>query len=89
MTTCVPIKELKDTAKFSAMVEESEEPITVTKNGYGAFVVMRLDEYDRLQEQAAESQLMARIALAQNEYDEGRFVEGFDFFDEMVVKYGL
>ena len=50
---------------------------------------MRLDEYDRLQEQAAESQLMARIALAQNEYDEGRFVEGFDFFDEMAVKYGL
>ena len=36
MTTCVPIKELKDTVKFSAMGEESEEPIAVTKNGYGA-----------------------------------------------------
>lgn len=89
MTTCVPIKELKDTAKFSAMVEESQEPITVTKNGYGAFVVMRLDDYDKMQEQVAESQLMARIALAEKEYKEGRYTEGATFFGEMAEKYGL
>lgn len=45
MTTCVPIRDMKNTAAFTALVESSEEPITVTKNGYDTFVVMKASDY--------------------------------------------
>ena len=35
MATIIPIRDLKDTAKVSKMCHESEEPIYITKNGYG------------------------------------------------------
>ena len=41
MPKCVPIKDIRDTAAFSELVEKSPEPITVTKNGYDQFVVIR------------------------------------------------
>ena len=41
MPTAVPIRDLKNTAAFARLVDESPEPITVTKNGYDKFVAMR------------------------------------------------
>ena len=35
MSVCVPIRDLKDTAKFSNLIE-SENEVIVTKNGYTA-----------------------------------------------------
>ena len=35
MPTCVPVRDMKDTAAFTALVE-SERDVTVTKNGYEA-----------------------------------------------------
>lgn len=48
MPVCVPIKDMRDTAKFSELVESTPGPITVTKNGYSKFVVMRSVDYDRM-----------------------------------------
>ena len=45
MATCVPIKDMRDTAQFLKLVQESDEPITVTKNGYSELVVMRAEDY--------------------------------------------
>ena len=35
MPICVPVRDMKDTATFTALVE-SERDVTVTKNGYEA-----------------------------------------------------
>jgi hypothetical protein len=51
MATCIPIKDLKDTAKFSKLVHSHAEPITITKNGYDDMVVMTSDYYDFLSSQ--------------------------------------
>ncbi len=40
MALCVPVREMKDTAKFLSVVEGSKEPVTVTRNGRDALVVM-------------------------------------------------
>ena len=92
MPVCVPIKDLKDTAKFAKLVEESSGPITVTKNGYDAFVVMRSADYDRLassHEEEAKQKLLARMAIAERELAEGRFVDGPTAMAELRAKYGL
>ncbi len=46
MPQIVPIKDLRDTNKFSELVQASREPIFVTKNGYGSMVVMSMETYN-------------------------------------------
>lgn len=46
MSQIIPIKELKNTAEISDMCHKSEEPIYVTKNGYGNMVIMSMENYE-------------------------------------------
>ena len=39
MPQIIPIKELKNTSEISEKVHASEEPIFVTRNGYGDMVI--------------------------------------------------
>ncbi len=92
MPICVPIKDMKDTAKFARLVEEANGPVTVTKNGYDAFVVMRSADYDRLvnrDEEAAKQKLLDRIAIAEQEIAEGKFVDYDASMKQLRAKYGL
>ena len=89
MATCVPIRDMKDTAAFSRLVRESEEPITVTKNGYSEFVVMRSDDYDLLREEVAKARLMRVLADADRAYERGDFGDGPSFVAGLRQKYGL
>lgn len=41
MPQIIPIKDLKDTSKISEMCRNSNEPVFITKNGYGDMVMMR------------------------------------------------
>ena len=40
MPQIIPIKELKNTSEISEMCHRTEEPIYITKNGYGDMVIM-------------------------------------------------
>ena len=46
MPQIIPIMELKNTAEISDMCHKSEEPIYVTKNGYGNMVIMSMENYE-------------------------------------------
>lgn len=89
MAFCVPIKDMKDTAAFSRTVEESFGPVTVTKNGYDAFVVMKSADYQALQEELAKARLLARIAQAEHEYAMDEHAAGEEFISAMRAKYDL
>lgn len=43
-----PITELRNTNKISELCHSIEEPIFMTKNGYGDLVVMSLETYDNI-----------------------------------------
>lgn len=47
MPQIIPIKDLKDTAAISEMCSNSNEPIFVTKNGYGEMVIMSISLYEQ------------------------------------------
>lgn len=89
MPVCVPIKEMRDTSRFAELVENSVGPVTVTKNGYGKFVVMRSDDYDELEAQAAKADLMARMAAAERERAEGTSFDALEVIGDLRTKYGL
>ncbi len=44
MPQIIPIRDLKNTSEISAMCHSSNEPVFITKNGYGDMVVMSMDE---------------------------------------------
>lgn len=48
MTRIIPIKDLRNTTEISELVKEENEPIYVTKNGYGDMVIMSIETYDNL-----------------------------------------
>ena len=43
MPQIIPIKDLKDTTNVSALCHRTDEPIYVTKNGYGDMVLMSME----------------------------------------------
>lgn len=89
MATCVPIRDMKDTARFTALIERSPEPVTVTRNGYDAFVVMRSEDYETMRQEVAKAQLLSRMAVAEAEYTAGDYVDGAAFTQSLREHYGL
>ena len=86
MPQIVPIKELKNTATISKLVEESKEPIFITKNGYGTMVMMSMDVYER---EFARNQAIEMINESLREMKEtGEYHDGPTFIQEMKAKYG-
>ena len=89
MAICVPVKEMKDTAAFARLVDDASGPITVTRNGYDVFVVMRSEDYEAMQEEIAKTKLLARIAQAENEYATAAYSDGRQVLSEIREKHGL
>lgn len=89
MPKCVPIKDLRDTAAFSELVEKSPEPITVTKNGYDQFVVIRSRDYDELRDLQAKARIMERMLVAERERAAGAHTDAKEAIDSLRSRYGL
>lgn len=89
LPTCVPIRDMKNTAAFAALVEEAPAPITVTRNGYDAFVVMRSEEYEAMQMELARARLLSRVSKAEAEYSDGGYADGKEFTEKVRGEYGL
>jgi len=47
MPQIIPIRDLKNTSEISEMCKKTNEPIFVTKNGYGDMVIMSMDTYEK------------------------------------------
>jgi hypothetical protein len=47
MPQIIPIKDLKDTAAVSELCHKMEEPVFVTKNGYGDMVLMSMELFEK------------------------------------------
>ena len=42
-----PIKDLRNTNEISELCHKNNEPVFITKNGYGDLVVMSIETYER------------------------------------------
>ena len=47
MPQIVPIRDLKNTTNISALCHESDEPVFITKNGYGDMVIMSMETFEK------------------------------------------
>ncbi|MDL2220320.1 type II toxin-antitoxin system Phd/YefM family antitoxin [Eubacteriales bacterium OttesenSCG-928-N14] len=47
MPHIIPIRDLKNTAELSELCRSTNEPVFVTKNGYGEMVIMSMETYEQ------------------------------------------
>ena len=86
MPQIIPIKDLKNTSEISDMCHKTEEPIYVTKNGYGDMVIMSMEAYER---QQVMNEVYAKLATAEAQHEVGMGRPLADILSETSEKYGL
>ena len=82
----IPIKELKNTSEISDMCHKVEEPIYVTKNGYGDMVIMSLETYETTVQQ---STMYRDIEISERQIEAGQVQNARTAIKDMRAKYGL
>lgn len=86
MAIIVPIKEMKDTNKFSAFCAKQKEPVYVTKNGYGDLVVMSMDYYENVIENFV---MRKKILAGIDDVKKGKVQDGEKAMQKLKKKYGF
>ena len=86
MPQIIPIRDLKKTAEISDMCHNSEEPIYITKNGYGDMVIMSMETYEKNMRKYLKYK---DIEVSEKEIEEGKVKEAKSALQGMRAKYGI
>ena len=86
MPQIIPIKDLKNTSEISDMCHRAEEPIYITKNGYGDMVIMSMEIYESAMKQLA---MYRDIEISEKQIEAGQVKDARTALRETRAKYGL
>ena len=86
MPQIIPIKELKNTSKISDLCHEVDEPVYVTKNGYGDMVIMSMDAFENLSKRL---KMYQSLMTSEQEIKEGKTHDARTSLSTVKEKYGL
>lgn len=84
MPQIIPIKDLKNTAEISEMVHAAEEPIYVTKNGYGDMVIMSVEMYEDTMKRL---NMYREIELSERQIELGKTKDARKSLEKLREKY--
>lgn len=80
-----PITDLRNTNEISELCHKQQEPIFITKNGYGDLVVMSIDTYER---QMGLVEVYKKLAEAEAQVVQGlSLLDGEEVFRKLRLKY--
>lgn len=86
MPQIIPIKDLKNTSEISELCNKSEEPIYVTKNGYGDMVIMSMAVYENTMRQL---NMYRELELSEQQIAEGKTKDARCSLTAMRERYGI
>lgn len=86
MPQIIPIKDLKNTSEISELCNKSEEPIYVTKNGYGDMVIMSMAVYENIMRQL---NMYRELELSEQQIAEGKTKDARHSLTAMRERYGI
>jgi len=86
MPKIIPIRDLKKTSEISQMCHASDEPIFVTKNGYGDMVIMSMKMYE---EKMFMSDVYRKLSAAEEQLAEGKILDGDASLKSIREKYNV
>lgn len=84
MPRIIPIRDMRDTTKISEMCNATNEPIFITKNGYGDMVVMSMATYEQ---QLARVDMYTRIMEGKAQADRGELLDDPAALAQLRGKY--
>ena len=80
-----PIRDLMNTNEISEICHKNQEPIFITKNGYGDLVIMSIETYER---QLALLEVYKKLIEAETQIAEGvELIDGKEVFQKLRSKY--
>ena len=80
-----PITDLRNTNEISEICHKQNEPIFITKNGYGDLVIMSIETYER---QLALVEVYKKLAEAETQLAQGvPLLDGEEIFKKLRDKY--
>ena len=86
MPQIMPIKDLKDTAYISEICHKENEPIFITKNGYGDMVLMSIELFEAMQKKWS---MYNDIELSEQQIREGKTKGARKALAAVREKYGV
>lgn len=86
MPSIVPIRDLKNTTAISQLCHEENEPIFVTKNGYGDIVIMSMETYEK---NLFLSNVYGKLEEAKQDMKNGRYSSVEDAVSRIKETHGL
>ena len=86
MPQIIPIKDLKNTSEISEKCHSLNEPMFITKNGYGDMVIMSIEAYEKM---AYMNDIYGKIKQGEKAIDAGRTMTATQSIDTLRSKYEL
>jgi prevent-host-death family protein len=86
MPHIIPIKELKNTSEISNLCHETDEPVYVTKNGYGDMVIMSLETYESV---SSKLKMYQSLITSEQHIKEGKVKDARKSLAAVREKYGI
>jgi PHD/YefM family antitoxin component YafN of YafNO toxin-antitoxin module len=86
MPRIIPIRDLKNTSEISQMCHASDEPIFITKNGYGDMVIMSMKIYE---EKMLMLDVYSKLIAAEEQIKEGKIHDGVESLKRIRGKYNV
>lgn len=86
MPQIIPIKDLKDTANVSELCHSLNEPVYITKNGYGDMVLMSMDCYEALRKKW---EMYADLEISEEQISQRKTKDAKKALQSVRTKYGL
>lgn len=86
MPKIIPIKDLKKTSEISEMCHNTNDPIFITKNGYGDMVIMSMEAYE---EAMKKIDIYRNIEISEEQVKNDQVKDAKKSLENMRVKYEL
>ena len=86
MPQIIPIRDLKKTSELSEMCRSSDEPVFITKNGYGDMVIMSMETYEKTM---FLNDIYRKLEDGEQSIRSGNAINGFDSLRIIREKHGL
>ncbi len=85
MPQIIPIKDLKNTSNISEICHTTEEPVYITKNGYGDMVIMSMEVFENLNEKI---EMFKSLAISEKQIKDGEVLDAKKSIKSLREKYG-
>lgn len=86
MPQIIPIKDLKKTSEISEMCHNTNDPIFITKNGYGDMVIMSMEAYE---EAMKKKDIYRNIEISEEQVKNDQVKDAKKSLENMRAKYEL